>query len=51
MANSQMGVEVRNFEKIKNFLGIDKVGLFARMWKDYQASVQWKVSKEAGEND
>ena len=25
MANSQMGVEVRNFEKIKNFLGIDKV--------------------------
>jgi len=25
MANSQMGVEVRNFEKIKNFLGVDKV--------------------------
>ena len=25
MSNSQMGVEVRNFEKIKNFLGIDKV--------------------------
>ena len=25
MANSQMGVDVRNFEKIKNFLGIDKV--------------------------
>ena len=25
MANSQMGVEVRNYEKIKNFLGIDKV--------------------------
>lgn len=25
----------------------EKGGLFARMWKDYQASVQWKVSKEA----
>ena len=21
-------------------------GLFARMWQDYQASVQWKVAKE-----
>lgn len=29
----------------------EKDGLFARMWKDYQASVQWKVSKEANEND
>ena len=28
-----------------------KDGLFARMWKDYQTSVQWKVSKEAGGND
>lgn len=24
----------------------EKGGLFARMWKDYQLSVQWKVSKE-----
>lgn len=24
----------------------EKDGLFARMWKNYQASVQWKVSKE-----
>ena len=23
-----------------------KNGLFARMWKDYQSSVQWKVAKE-----
>ena len=23
-------------------------GLFARMWQDYQASVQWKVAKEIG---
>ena len=23
-----------------------KGGLFARMWKDYQTSVQWKVAKE-----
>ena len=22
-------------------------GLFHRMWKDYQTSVQWKVAKEA----
>ena len=21
-------------------------GLFARMWQEYQASVQWKVAKE-----
>ena len=25
---------------------IEKNGLFSRMWKDYQASVQWKVAKE-----
>lgn len=22
-------------------------GLFGRMWKNYQTSIQWKVSKEA----
>ena len=26
-------------------------GLFARMWQDYQASVQWKVAKEGVRND
>lgn len=25
MANSKMGVEVRDYKKLKNFLGIDKV--------------------------
>lgn len=25
----------------------EKQGLFARMWKNYQTSVQWKVKKEA----
>ena len=29
----------------QELLGQD--GLFRRMWKDYQTSVQWKVSKEA----
>ena len=24
-------------------------GLFARMWQEYQASVQWKVAKEGKE--
>ena len=24
-----------------------KNGLFAKMWNDYQSSVQWKVKKEA----
>ena len=23
-----------------------KNGLFAKMWRDYQSSVQWKVAKE-----
>lgn len=26
---------------------LEKGGLFGRMWKDYQTSVQWKVAKEA----
>ncbi len=26
-------------------------GIFSKMWKDYQASVQWKVAKEASGND
>lgn len=26
-------------------------GLFAAMWKDYQASVEWKVAKEGADND
>ncbi len=25
---------------------LEQKGLFASMWKDYQTSVQWKVSKE-----
>ena len=24
----------------------EKDGLFAKMWRDYQASVEWKVAKE-----
>ncbi|MFR2965401.1 MAG: hypothetical protein ACLTK0_02810 [Anaerovoracaceae bacterium] len=24
----------------------EKNGLFAKMWKDYQTSIQWKVSRE-----
>ncbi len=26
---------------------LERGGLFARMWNDYQTSVQWKVEKEA----
>ena len=26
---------------------LDRGGLFAQMWNDYQTSVQWRVSKEA----
>ena len=29
---------------------IEKNGLFAKMWKDYSASVEWKVKKEVGAN-
>lgn len=29
---------------------IQKNGLFAKMWKDYSASVEWKVKKEVGAN-
>ena len=29
---------------------IEKNGLFAKMWKDYSASVEWKVKKEASAN-
>ncbi len=29
---------------------LDKDGLFAKMWKDYTASVEWKVSKEGNGN-
>lgn len=29
---------------------ITKDGLFAKMWKDYSASIEWKVSKQEGGN-
>ncbi len=29
----------------------EKQGLFAKMWQDYQASVEWKVAKEGSCND
>ena len=44
LANSQMGVEVRNFEKIKNFLGADKI---KEMLKVINASKQ-KTKKRSG---
>ena len=37
--------ESGNFGKL-----IEKNGLFAKMWKDYSASVEWKVKKEVGAN-
>ena len=43
MANSKMGVEVRNFEKIKNFLGIDKV---QELLKIINASRQKNIQKK-----
>ena len=30
---------------------IENGGLFAKMWKDYSASVEWKVKKEVNAND
>ena len=30
---------------------LSKNGLFAKMWKDYSASVEWKVKKEISTND
>ena len=30
---------------------IEKDGLFAKMWQDYSASVEWKVKKEVSAND
>ena len=30
---------------------LSKNGLFAKMWKDYSASVEWKVKKEVSTND
>ena len=29
---------------------IEKNGLFAKMWKNYSASVEWKVKKEVSAN-
>lgn len=29
---------------------LEKNGLFAKMWKDYKTSIEWKVSKKDGEN-
>ena len=29
---------------------IEKNGLFAKMWEDYSASVEWKVKKEVSAN-
>ena len=43
MANSKMGVEVRNFEKIKNFLDIDKV---QELLKIINASRQKNIQKK-----
>ena len=37
--------ESGNFGKL-----IEKNGLFAKMWKDYSASVEWKVKKEVSAN-
>ena len=30
---------------------LEKGGIFSRMWRDYQTSIQWKVEKEVQQRD